>query len=348
MKSLSRVAFFLCLFVPSAFAQDLRLPRDPEKLIERVQTFWRHMASGQRLQAAEFVIPEKKNLFLSGNPVPVLKANVLGLDFTPDPNTANVRVTLGVLGTDLSTGPANWTISDPWIWRRGNWYVDIEDANQIFPAGRAISKADEKTIQDTIDKNFEILRDRFELGKLVDGQHFNIEVPIKYSGELPISIEPALPNPLITMPASLTITSTSKSFALFVGTDNWEGPFNFPVVLNLKYRNVVVERKLTVTGEVFIPLAFRQDPPNGPLVPDQEFSVFVRNNTEADIPIGYFSVDAKLDLTNKAPTVFPANQETEFRFKPRRGISPDTLYIELKAPLNGKLGYSWKFRNVSP
>src|SRR5262245_16463195 len=106
MKSLFRLAVVVCLVIPSAFAQELRLPRDPEKLIERVQAFWRSMTSGQRLQAAEFVIPEKKNLFLSGNPVPVLKASVLGLDFTPDPNMATVRVGLGVLGTDLSTGPA--------------------------------------------------------------------------------------------------------------------------------------------------------------------------------------------------------------------------------------------------
>ncbi|MBF8255048.1 MAG: NADP transhydrogenase subunit alpha, partial [Deltaproteobacteria bacterium] len=36
--------------------------------------------SGQRLQALEFVLPEKKNLFLSGNPLPILNAKVQGVD----------------------------------------------------------------------------------------------------------------------------------------------------------------------------------------------------------------------------------------------------------------------------
>src|SRR5437762_12140722 len=130
MKSLFRMTVAFCLLaIPSAFSQDLRLPRDPDKLIERVQAFWHSMASGQRLQAVEFVIPEKKNLFVSGNPLPILKADVVGLDLTPDREMATVRVSLSVLGTDLSAGQAGWTISDPWIWRRGNWYLDIQDAS---------------------------------------------------------------------------------------------------------------------------------------------------------------------------------------------------------------------------
>src|SRR5437762_4598762 len=102
MKSLFRMTVAFCLLaIPSAFAQDLRLPRDPDKLIERVQAFWHDMVSGQRLQAAEFVLPEKKNLFLSGNPLPVVRASVVGVDLTPDRDRATVRVNLSVLGTDL-------------------------------------------------------------------------------------------------------------------------------------------------------------------------------------------------------------------------------------------------------
>jgi len=339
---------FVCvLAIPSAFAQDLHLPRDPDKLIQRVQAFWRSVSSGQRLQAAEFVLPEKKNTFLSGNPVPVIKATVLGVDLTPNSDMATVRVSLNVLGTDLSTPQASWTISDAWIWRRGNWYTDVQDASQIFPEGRAISKADEKKIHDAIDQSFEILRDRIDLGKLADGQHFSIEVPIKYTGELPISVELALPHPVISTPVSPAITSATKSFVLFVGTDNWEGAFDLPLVLKLKYREVEVERRLAVTGEVFRSISFRQDPPNGPLVAGQEFSVFVSNNTEDDIPVEYFSVDTRLDIT-KAAKVLPAHQEIEVRLKPKAGISPGTLYLQLKNPLNGRTGYTFTFRNVRP
>jgi len=348
MKSLLRMVLVLCLLVtPSAFAQNLRLPRDPDKLIERVQAFWQNMASGQRLQAAEFVLPEKKEVFISGNPLPVVKAGVVGVDLTPDRDMATVRVNLSVLGTDLSTGAANWTISNVWIWRRGNWYIEVQDADQIFPEGRATQKLDEKKIQDSIDKSFQILRDRIELGKLTDGQHFSIEVPIKYTGEYPITIEPALPNPLVSVAVSAPITSTVKSLVLLVGTDNWEGPFNAPLVLNLKYRGVIVERSLPVTGEVFIPVAFRQEPKNTPMVDGQEFSVFVRNNTDQDIRVRSFSVDAKLDVTKRAE-VFPAHQESQFTFKKRPGVVPDSLSIQLEMPVSGRDNYTYRFGNVRP
>jgi hypothetical protein len=348
MKSVLRKVVFLCLLViPSAFAQNLRLPRDPDKLVERAQTFWQSMTSGQRLQAAEFVLPEKKNVFLTGNPLPVVKANVLGVDLTPDRDMATVRVSLSVLGTDLSTGPANWTISDPWVFRRGNWYIDVQDAGQIFPEGGATQKLDTKKVQDSIDKGFQILRDQIDLGKLVDGQHFSIEVPIKYTGEFPITIEDALPHPLVSVAVSAPFTSASKNIVLLVGTDNWEGPINAPLVLKLKYQNVVVERRLPVTGEVFIPVAFRQDPPNAPIVDGQEFSVFVRNNTDQDIRIRYFSVDAKLDITKRAE-VFPAHQEAQFTFKKRPGITPDSLFIQLETPVNGRDNYTYRFGSVRP
>jgi hypothetical protein len=348
MKSLLRIMVAVCLLpIPAAFSQNLRLPRDPDKLVERVQVFWQSVVSGQRLQAAEFVLPEKKNIFLSGNPVPVVKATVVAVDLTSDRDMATVRVNLSVLGTNLSDGPANWTISDAWIWRRGNWYIDVADASQIFPEARAGQKLDEKKVQDSIDKSFEILRDRIELGKLTDGQHFTIEVPIKYTGEFPLTVEPALPNPVISVPLAPPLTSKAQNLVLAVGTDNWEGPINAPVILNLKYLNVTVERTLTVTGEVFIPLALRQEPANAPLVDGQEFSVYVRNNTDQDVRLRYMSVDAKVDITKRSE-VFPAHQETQLTFRKRPGIMPDSVYLQLEAPVNGRDAYTFKFINTRP
>jgi hypothetical protein len=169
-------------------------------------------------------------------------------------------------------------------------------------------------------------------------------VPIKYSGNLPISVEPALPNPLIGMPVGPLITSDTKSIVLHVGTDDWEGPFNLAIPLKIKHRDVTVERTLTVTGEVFIPIAFRQDPADGPLVEGGEFSVFIRNNTDQDARIRLLTVDAKLDVT-KQPSVLPANQETQVSFKRRPGITPDALFIQLETPLNGRDSYTYRFRN---
>src|SRR5467141_1590519 len=87
----------LYLLAPTlASAQGLGLPRSPEKLVPRVRAFWAAVVADQRLRALEFVLPEKRDLFLSGKPTPILKAEVVGLDLTNDPGRAAVRVKLNV------------------------------------------------------------------------------------------------------------------------------------------------------------------------------------------------------------------------------------------------------------
>jgi hypothetical protein len=337
----------VCYLLPTSpiLAQDLRLPKDTDKLIARAQKFWSSLASGQRLQALEFVLPEKKNLFLTGNPVPVLSAKVQGVDLTVDPDQATVRVSLRILGVVATSGEVNWTIADPWVWRKGNWYVNLEDATNVFP--KAAEKQNIEEAQQSIDKNFEILRNPVDLGKLTDGQHFSIEVPIRYTGDMPLSVELAIPNPIVDLPVSNAITSGSKNFRLLVGTDNWDGPFNLPVVLRIRYGEATVERTLMLQGEVFVPIAFRQEPPNGPIEEGREFSVFIRNNAVEPVGVQSITTDAKLDLV-KWPDTLPPGQETEIVFKLRHNQSPDALYLDLAVPLNGRKIYTYRFRNSRP
>ncbi len=251
-----------CLIVALFFApaiissQELRLPRDPEKLIERVQRFWGRVTAGQRFQALEFVLPEKKDLFLSGNPTPILNAKLVGVDLTANPDHAAVRISLDVLSKEAASGRLNWTITDSWVWRGNNWYLNLEDPPDLFPKSGSTDAVDIKEVRRQIDKNFEILQNSVDLGTLVEGRHSRVEVPIRYTGDVPISAELALPNPLVDV-ESTPITSRSQHLVLSVGTENWEGPFSLPLLLKIRYQAAIVERTLFVKGEVFVPVAFR-------------------------------------------------------------------------------------------
>ena len=339
------LALFLSATVFSS-AQDLHLPRDTNKLIDRAQKFYAAITSNQRLRALDFVLPEKRELFLSGSPMPILKAKLVGLDLTTTANQAVVRVSAEVFSKESAAGSLTWTIADKWIWKGDNWYLDVESAQAIFPSGRSESPLDAQTAQDEIDRNFQILRDNIDLGTLTPGQHFSVEVPIRYTGKQPLSLELDLPNPLValgSMPEP--ITSDSKSFLLLVGADNWDGPFTLPLPLKLRYANVVVERRLVVNGSVFVPVAFRQIPTNFPLEPGREFSVFIRNNTDQEAAVAYISVDAKLDIV-KQPKVLPPHEEVEVVFKLRFASLPDRLSLQLEMPIEGRNSYTYPFRNV--
>jgi len=332
--------------VSVGFGQELRLPRNPEKLIDRALSFWTLITSNQRFRALEFVLPEKRDLFSAGRVMPILKAKVVGLDVTSNAERGAVRTTVEVLSTESASGSLSWTITDPWVWKDDNWYLSMENSPDVFPHSPVNEEIDIKEAQKQIEKNFHLLRDQIDLGTLLDGQYFNINVPIEYTGDLPLTIELGLPNPLVALgQLPEPITSRSKNFVLLVGTDNWDGPFTLPLPLTIRYLTAAVERTVTVKGNVFHPVSFRQVPPNGPIEEGREFSVFVRNNTEQKVGVTGIIVDAKLDVLKRPEIILPHGEE-EVVLKLRPGQIPDQLTLILDAPLHGRDRYSHRFRNV--
>jgi hypothetical protein len=347
-------AAFLCAFVSlccpaySAIApgpaQNAGVPRDPEKLLKRAQRFWTAVAAGRRLQASEFVLPERKESFVSGTPLPVLKANVVAINVTDRPTQASVQVGIEVLGQDLeSQRSSSWTITDLWVWRKGNWYVDLADSSTLFKGnGR---QADRQKTPNELERNFQLVSDSLDLGELTEGQYFKIEVPIRYAGDSPVSVDTAIQNSLVALDASSTVITSQSTHLIFqVNTEGWNGPFDLPLPLKIKDQAVAIERRLVVHGNVFAPVVFRQDP-NNPVEVGREVSIFVRNNSSQQVGIRYVSVDAKFDIIRQ-PTVLDPNQEAEVVLKLRPNALPDRLSIVLDRPLYGRDTYSYQFKNL--
>src|SRR5712692_4616753 len=102
MKRGSCLTLLLCVLISvGASAQDLRLPRDSQKLIERAQAFWTAIVAGHRVEAIGFILPEKRDLFLSGSPAPIIRAEVIGLDLSTQPERAQIRINIETLSKDV-------------------------------------------------------------------------------------------------------------------------------------------------------------------------------------------------------------------------------------------------------
>src|SRR6267142_1734301 len=262
--------------------------------MERVQRFWAAMVSNRRVQALEFILPEKKDLLLSGNPMPILSAKVIGLDLTSDPNRAAVRTNIETLSQGAASGRATWTITDLWLWRGDNWYLNLENPPDIFP----------------------------------------------------VSVELGLANSLVDLDSesSIEVTSKSNHLVLLVDTQGWDGPFNIPLPLRIRSGAAATERTLIVEGNVFAPVAFRQEPPDGPIEAGRPISVFIRNNTPEETRF-QVNTDAKFEIL-KRPEILLPNAESEVVLKLKPGESPDQLQLELGAPIHGRTIFSYRFRNV--
>jgi hypothetical protein len=327
-------------------AQDLRLPRDPQKLIARAQAFWAAIVAGRRLEGLAFVLPEKKDVFLSGSPMPIIRAQVLGLDLTDDPERALVRTSIETLTRDLIGGRTGWAITDPWVWRGDNWYLDLREAPDIFPRRSSADEIDITETQKKIDQNFQFLRNPVDLGRLIDGQQLRFDIPIKYSGDVPVSAEPEIANSLADLEASSVnnITSRTDHIVLLVNTEGWEGPFNLPLPIKIRNGAATIKRTLVIQGTVYAPITFRRDPPDAPILPDRPFSLFIRNNSAQVASIVGIRTDTKFEIL-KQPEKLAPNTEAEVVLKLKPDESPDRLNLLLDGNIEGRSIFTYRFQS---
>src|SRR5688572_12133686 len=152
MKRLS-VLLICSLSVPALLsAQEYRPPRDLPALVARVQQFWTNMSSGQRLKALDFVLPEKREVFLAGGNMPFVQPKVTGIDFTDDTDHALVRVSVRLLAKEAPGGYLGWTVTDSWVWRKNTWFLDLQDAKSENPFQNELAKVQPL---DAISKNLD-------------------------------------------------------------------------------------------------------------------------------------------------------------------------------------------------
>ncbi len=327
----------------TAFAQGSALPRDAQKLIDRARAFWTAIVGGRRSEALGFVLPEKRDLFLSGSPIPILHADVIGLDLTNDPQRAQVRTNIQALSRDTTPGTAAWSITDVWVWRGNNWYLDLRAAPDIFPRRSTTEDADIGETERKIDQNFAFPRNPVELGRLIEGQQLRYEIPIKYSGDIPVSAEVEIPNSLADLDAASAsqITSRTDNLVLLLNTEGWQGPFDLPLPLKIRNGAATVKRTLVLRGTVFAPVTFRLD--ESKLQPDEPFSIFVRNNSSEDARVAAVRSDGKFQIL-KLPEKIPANTEVEIVVKLRPGDSPDRLNVLLENTIEGRSIFTYRFQ----
>src|SRR3989442_1499858 len=341
------LTLFLCAAVSIVTpAQDLRLPRDTQKLIQRAQSFWAAIVAGHRVEALGFVLPEKKDLFLSGSSMPVIRAEVVGLDLTKNADRAEVRTTIETIAKDVISGRTNWPITDSWVWRTDNWYLDLHEPPDIFPRRSSANDIDIREIEKKIDQNFQFLRNPVDLGRLIEGQQLSFEIPIKYSGDLQLSAESEIQNSLADLDAasSRQITSRTSHLVLLVNTEGWEGSFSLPLPIRIRNFAATVKRTLVIQGTVFAPITFRQDPPNAPIQSGRPFSLFIRNNSPQEDPIISIRTDTRFEILQQPKTLLP-NTEAEIVLKLKPGESPDRLYLLLDAPIEGRTIFTYRFRS---
>jgi len=299
-----------CLLVlgvaPLSSGQD-QLPRDPDKLLVRARQFWQQLVDHRKANALEFVLPEKRDVFLGGDTLPVLEAKVVGLDFTESKERAAVRVAVKVLAPGAPT-PTLWTITDRWLWQRNNWFADAASPKEIFTVMHGGLPPEEAArVSQEIGNDLKGPVEELNLGTFVKGSLHEFDIPLEYAGKwlLRAEITPVT----IVFLKDHTIAPGAKAAQGRIDASNIQGQFRIPLTFRVSYDTAVVERRLTLTGTVFSPITFRQVP-EGPLKKGDLLTIFVKNNTTEVAPLQYIQTGLDVEEVSSFEAIEPGGEAT--------------------------------------
>jgi hypothetical protein len=306
------------------------------------------VVTGQRLKAVDFIIPEKRELFLSGGAMPILRARVTGIQFAEDPNRAEVQVAIESIGANGER--ANWIATERWFWQKSNWFLDVGDPKSLrdsFLGRDGISSVDSEKLRAQFESEFRLLDTSVDIGTVLrDGKH-RIPISIEYRGQSRLQIKSDFVSELVNPESSTSqVNPSAKEFGLLLDTELIEGPFALPYPMKIHYEGITVDRTVTLRGNVLVPVSLRYSPDPFPSTSGQELQLSVKNNTDSVLNLTAVRSDGIFRVLDP-PDVISAHAEITLtlQVRPERKVEDgQRISILLSEPVYGRSTYSVNLR----
>ena len=156
----TRIALLLLL---SASLASVAGGQDLDRLRERVEQFWLHRASGATEEAAAYVEPDRRDVFVIASSFAILDERIVGLEFTANPETVVVRTDARVLVP--AAGITTRTFREEWVWIQDEWYWKFPDS--VNPFANPTDSSESRVVPDP--PEFEFVTRQVDLGTVQQG-----------------------------------------------------------------------------------------------------------------------------------------------------------------------------------
>jgi hypothetical protein len=317
-----------------------QVPRDQEKLISRVQQFWTSVIHGRRAEAMQLVTQERQDDFLSGDPLPVIEAKVVGFDLTDNRERAAIRLTIKAL-VPLTGLTTVWTLTDSWVWRGNNWYANPAPKADFWSAmnGNVQNTEEVVKIAKEIETQLQGMPAEIDLGRVIKGFQHAFEIPVQYTGKRPLRVSLMPPNPVFLVDRDFK--EGGKLLRAYVDGESLEGQFAIPVKVRFSFGTSDVDKTVVIKGNVFRPITFRHTS-SGPIRKGAVVTVFVKNNTAEVMPIDHLTGDIHAE-DQKVPEAIAPGDEVAIAFTLLSDTPPTRMDLMFKKVVFGSSQYSYIF-----
>lgn len=222
-----------------------------DRLVERVESFWSALAQGNKLVALEYVEPASRDVFTAWLVPPFSDPRVARLEPAREAGEVLVGVEVQRILPPL-TSPVTWTVTQKWIFRDRDWFVVVERflppflaSPQNIPEPELSPQEAEKRVN-AVRRLLTFERTDLDFGTIRQGELARLSIGYRLSGSEPLDLafrnapeylmvrglegrqfQPGAGRIEFEFPTELMAGKIERSFAIVVGRDGVEVPFDF-------------------------------------------------------------------------------------------------------------------------
>jgi len=332
----------IALMVTAGHAQDLnRLQSRAQKLLDL-----RSSLKTGKVTLSEYVEAKSRAEYLELSPLPMQDAQVIGLEFTPDPKVVYVLFKAKVMLPDI--GPVPRTGKEPWVWDNKDWFLRLEEIGSGFPG--ALDKTAEP-VPSVKPLPLEFSTETIDLGRHTQGEFLKGVMSFKSDrDELKLLRPPDLPGVAFSAPVWKSNEEAEIEFQVDTGLLS-EGVHYAAEFEANGFSEQRTRRAFQIVAQVDPRMRFTQVPPVFDPEKPGKVEVHVENlsNMSFSFTRAYMTNDA-YRLVNEPPEVVRPGQTVIFAYTYNsQGLPPNAqLQLSFSEPVLGKRGVVFPFQIKEP
>jgi hypothetical protein len=314
-----------------------------DSLVARVDSYWRLLQEQKRLSAAEYVIPSRRETFVSSGTPAFTDPQISSLELSPDRNSAKVTV---IVKRIFPNQIMNWPVTEQWFFESGNWYLQpntlslpISSSAQDKPLS---PNAEQKEgLRKELEKMLRFENPILNLGTVRQGPiaYATLKYTLAGNQSLPVDIDRTKPgSESIGLKERTLVPGQSKELAFGISTLNYDGAFNERVVLVVNKEGVDVPFEVTVQGNVYVPVSLNPKILRF-LTNESEKELLVRNNTKERLELKSLFSETNAVIVEPLPATILPGQQLKLKFRKVMEVgnpnTRDNLSISLTQPVDG-------------
>ncbi len=315
-----------------------------DALLLRANSYWSLLEKKDKLEALKYATPSSRKTLLARQDPPISNPRVTGFQLTGKPDEVQVIVTVKRFLPEIGT--LDWPVHEKWVFKNGNWFVDVAGPAPQFPSrpGKqpaSLSAEEVERRQAEVKAALRFDRQVIDFGIVRKGTSASFDLKYSLAGSEPVEVlfKDAPADLLVYgLEGGMLKPGTDVTLPMQWVTQNYDGQVQAIFTLVARQHQVEVPFQFDLRGVVYTPVSalpaqvtFREN--------EQQAELVVRNNSKFEVRIASFLTQTNSVTVQSLPQTLAPGSQVTLTVRPRLKIAQKNYHemvsLDFEHPVEG-------------